>query len=66
VKMQQMVKHYSSFGSRSRATRKFERDAKKLARDGWQVQSVSQTAGGTLITPRWAKVIVVYVKRQTQ
>jgi len=59
---EQMVKVYTSLGSYNRAGRKFQKDAKRLAKQGWMVQSQSTTRSHGLFTPMQASVTVVYTR----
>ena len=60
---QQMVKVYKSLGTWNGASHKFARDAEKLARQGWTVQSQSATRSTSLFAPKSATVTVVYVRQ---
>lgn len=57
---QQLVKTYRS-GWGGYAEKKFAKDAAKLARHGWRVQSQS-TAGVDWLAKRPQNITVVYVK----
>ena len=55
--MEQTIKTYKR-GLTGTAEKKFERDAKKLAENGWRVQSQSSTPVGPFIS----RITVVYVR----
>ncbi len=42
----QMIKHYSVITISANVMKKFENDAIKLAREGWHVQTVTETRHG--------------------
>lgn len=57
---EQLIKRYASWGTYGGATRKFKKDAAKLAREGWMVQSQSATRSHGILTTKSSQVTVVY------
>lgn len=57
---EQLIKTYKSFGTYGGAARKFKRDAAKLAREGWLVQSQSASRSHGILTTKSSQVTVVY------
>jgi hypothetical protein len=56
---QQMVKTYKT-GFKGTAQKKFQKEAEKLAKDGWRVQNVSSAGATVYGDPR--SLTVVYVR----
>lgn len=57
---EQLIKRYHSYGGPRSATRKFQKDAKKLAREGWRVVTTVPTQYNGLLVHKQGLVVVTY------
>jgi len=60
--MEQLIKKHHSVNGPKAATKKFQRDAKKLAKEGWNVVSAVPTQYNGLLIHKQGMVLVTYSK----
>jgi hypothetical protein len=60
--MEQLIKKYHSYAGPKAAAREYQKDARKLAKEGWSVSSAVVTQYNGLLLHKQGIVLVTYTR----